>query len=84
MSKTCQYAMNDDKIFVGLTFVNVNMFKLVCKKKNLGEKIKEREVRMGKCMHWKWDVALKVKNFNQNNVWRNFGIQQAILLCYGR
>ncbi len=25
--------MDDDKIFVGLTFVNVKMFKLVCKKK---------------------------------------------------
>jgi hypothetical protein len=33
MFKTCQYAMNDDKIFVGLTFVNV-MFKLIYKKKN--------------------------------------------------
>jgi len=46
MFKTCQYAMDDDKNFVGLTFVNVKMFKLVCKKKNLGEKIREREARV--------------------------------------
>jgi hypothetical protein len=33
MFKICQYAMNDDKFFVGLTFVNVKMFKLVWQKR---------------------------------------------------
>jgi hypothetical protein len=51
MFKPCQYAMNDDKFFGGLTFVNVKMFKLFCQKKNLGKKIIERELRVGKCMH---------------------------------
>jgi hypothetical protein len=46
----------------------VKMFKLFCQKKNLGKKIIERELRVGKCMHWKWDVASKAKNSSQNNV----------------
>jgi hypothetical protein len=47
MFKTCQYAMDDDKFFVGLTFVNVKMFKLISEKKTLGEKNREREATMG-------------------------------------
>jgi hypothetical protein len=44
MSKAYQYAMNDDKVFVNLTLVNVtNLPKLVCKKQLLEKEIKEKE-----------------------------------------
>jgi hypothetical protein len=39
------------------------MFKLVCKKKNLDEKIEESEVKARKDIHWEWDVTLKAEIF---------------------
>ncbi len=48
MFKTCEYAMNDDKKFVGLTFMNVKMFKLVCKKR----KKKAKKLEKGR-QKWK-------------------------------
>lgn len=59
MSKTCQYAMNDDKKFVGLTFVNVNMFKLVCKKKKLRRKNQGKGSKNGKMHALKMGCGIK-------------------------
>ncbi len=53
MSKTYQYAMNDDKVSVNLTLVNVtNLPKLICKKNFKKTKKKQRKGGMnGKTLH---------------------------------
>ncbi len=57
--------MNDDKVFVGLILMNVKDGQIGSQKNNyLDKKNREREVWMGKGMHWERDVALEVENSN--------------------
>jgi hypothetical protein len=52
MSKMCQYAMNVDKVLVGLTLVNVKDVQIGLQKNNYSnKKIREKEARMGKGLH---------------------------------
>ncbi len=68
MSKTYQYAMNDDKVYVNLTLVNVtNLPKLICKIKYL-KKNQRKGGMNGKTLHWEWDVTSKVEDSNENQI----------------
>ncbi len=62
--------MNDDKVSVNLTLVNVtNLPKLICKKNFKKTKKKQRKGGMnGKTLHWKWDVTSKVEDSNENQI----------------
>jgi hypothetical protein len=52
MFKMCQYAMNVDKVLVGLTLVNVKDVQIGLQKNNYSnKKIREKEARMGKGLH---------------------------------
>jgi len=47
MSKACQYATNDDKIYVGLRNVSERNSEWVTKNYYMDLKVQEREARMG-------------------------------------
>jgi len=52
MFKMCQYAMNVDKVLVGLTLVNVKDVQIGLQKNNYSnKKIREKEARMGEGLH---------------------------------
>jgi hypothetical protein len=51
----------------------------------MDKKIKQKEVGLGKDLHWKWDEAPKVENSCQNNVLmfeKTLKFKQIILWCY--
>jgi hypothetical protein len=52
MFKMCLYATNDDKVSTSLTLVNAQKkFKLICKKTLYGQKIKEKQRKVGMGLH---------------------------------
>ncbi len=48
MFKACQYATNDDKVFMGLTLLNEKNLNQFAKNNYVGKKIKEAMARMKK------------------------------------
>jgi hypothetical protein len=51
MSKMCQYATNNYKVFVGLILVNVKLIQVGFKKYLCGQKKEGNDAKVGKNMH---------------------------------
>jgi hypothetical protein len=57
--------MNDDKVYVSSILVNVKDAQIGSRKTITWTKIIiVKEARVGKGMHWKWDVILEAKKSN--------------------
>ncbi len=52
--------LNDNKISKGSMQVSVKDAQVPLQKNNYMGKEWEKEPRMGKCLHWKWDATLKI------------------------
>jgi hypothetical protein len=92
MSKACQYATNDDKIYVGLKNVNVNKTHsklqktITCTKKSKkGRQEWERACFENGMWHHKLKTLVKIIFTNKVIMFEEtFEFNNAIVLCYSR